>query len=66
VRWRNHVLVHYKHEFSASAPLVGRQQMATHVHRVCNADNAQRAIDTVVEMVRQITTCCGFEPPDPT
>ncbi len=64
VRWRNHVLVHYKHEFSASAPLAGRQQMATYVHHVCNADNAQRAIDTVVEMVRQITTCCGFEPPD--
>lgn len=64
VRWRNHVLVHYKHEFEAPELLTGRHHKATSVHHICNADNAQRAIQTVVEMVRHVATGCELEPPD--
>ena len=62
IDWRNNQLAHYKHEFHAPVKIksIGR---VSNIYSVCNAINAQKAIDTVRNMIERINVYCGFEIP---
>jgi hypothetical protein len=62
IQWRNNDLVHYKHKFTSPVPL-GTLGTVSHLHSVCNAENSELAVKTVREMIRQLNTCLGFQPP---
>jgi len=63
IRWRNNDLAHYKHDFQSPAEIVGIGRVSK-IYTICSAANAQRAIETLRQMIQRINEELGFAVPN--